>query len=329
MSTIQQQDLWRPRTAAEFAQFFQTDLAPCLKACEQDRRKTAGNVLMLFAALAILAAIAGMVVLSNVPNPLSLLFVALPALAIAGVCYTLMTSGYRTRFKNNFIAQVVRFFGPDFEYEPSGYIGQERFEQCRIFQHHIDRYSGEDHIQGQAGKTAFECSEVHAQYKVRTKNGTHWYTIFKGLLFIADFNKYFNGTTLVLPDVAEAGLGWLGQKLQEMNFTRPGELVKLEDPEFERLFVVYSTDQVEARYILSPSLMHRLVEFRHRVGHPAHLSFMHGSVFVAVDPGKNLLEPTIFSPINFELAHASFQDLCFVLSIIEDLNLNTRIWTKQ
>ena len=35
--------------------------------------------------------------------------------------------------------------------------------------------------------------------------------------------------------------------------------MKLENPDFEKTFDVYSTDQIEARYLLSPSMMERLL----------------------------------------------------------------------
>lgn len=185
MSTIEQQDQWRPRTAGEFQRFFQTDLAPCLQVCEQDRQRTARNVMLLLGIVAALAAIGALVVLANVPEPMALLFIAIPALATAGIGYHAITHGYRTRFKHNFVAQIVRFFGPGFEYDPIGHIGQHRFEQCRIFQHRIDRYRGEDYIAGQAGKTRFECSEIHAEYKTthrgpKGQRRTQWHTIFRG-----------------------------------------------------------------------------------------------------------------------------------------------------
>ena len=42
----------------------------------------------------------------------------------------------------------------------------------------------------------------------------------------ADFNKDFQGATVVLPDVAQRRLGFLGQQLQAMNIAR-GQLIKL------------------------------------------------------------------------------------------------------
>ena len=57
---------------------------------------------------------------------------------------------------------------------------------------------------------------------------------------------------MVLPDVAERCFGSLiGNFFQKMNFS-DGSLVKLENPDFEKLFSVYSHDQIEARYILTP-----------------------------------------------------------------------------
>ena len=67
-----------------------------------------------------------------------------------------------------------------------------------------------------------------------------------------DFNKHFNVKTYVLTDTAEKMFGFLGKKLQSMNSSRD-DLVYLENPDFEKQFVVYSSDQIEARYILSPS----------------------------------------------------------------------------
>lgn len=42
--------------------------------------------------------------------------------------------------------------------------------------------------------------------------------------------------------------------------------VKLEDPVFEREWEVYATDQIEARYILTPALMERMLEIKRRFG---------------------------------------------------------------
>jgi hypothetical protein len=44
------------------------------------------------------------------------------------------------------------------------------------------------------------------------------------------------------------------------------EEIKLEDPEIRKNFVVYSTDQVEARYLLTPSFIQRFKRLKTAYG---------------------------------------------------------------
>ena len=90
-------------------------------------------------------------------------------------------------------------------------------------------------------------------------------TLFRGLFFTAKFAKNFPNRTFVLPND-------LSNRVPLVNYWR-GENIKLEDLEFDRLFRVYGDDQIESRYILSTSLMQRLVDFnrkaKRKVGSPA------------------------------------------------------------
>ena len=117
--------------------------------------------------------------------------------------------------------------------------------------------------------------------------------------------------------------------MQEWNFTR-GKLIKLEDPEFEKEFAVYGDNQVTARYILSTSLMERIMEFKKKTGRPLHMSFVQSKVYIALSYDKNFFEPKIFNTIlDFNLVLEYYNDLSLFIGIVEDLNLNNRIWTKE
>ena len=134
--------------------------------------------------------------------------------------------------------------------------------------------------------------------------------------------------TLVLPDTAEKLFGKLGQNLQA--FSSRGDLIKLEDPEFEKEFCVYADDQVEARYILSPSLMQRIVEFKRKWNTKVYLSFRDSKVYIAIKMDKNLFETRLFkSIVDYNFIEANIRFLALLTGIVEDLNLNTRIWTKE
>jgi hypothetical protein len=325
---------WKLPTEQQFALFLKQNLMPVVAGCERERQGIVRHLTITWSIAGLVAAAGAAVLLSSEPHPLAVLFPILGGLLIAAVGYALITRGYRERFKVNVVQPIVGFFGPDYQYRPASYISQGDFRRSRLFNERIDRYRGEDLVTGTAGKTEFVFSEVHAEYKTTTTDSkghrrTHWHTIFKGLFFIGDFHKHFDGVTVVLPDVAESTLGWIGQKLQGMNIARPGSLVKLEDPEFEKLFVVYGTDQVEARYILSPSLMQRLVQFRRECRREVFISFVDECVFVAAKPQRDILEPSVFRALNYDVCREIYADLSFALGIIEDLNLNTRIWSKR
>ncbi|UCG49610.1 MAG: DUF3137 domain-containing protein, partial [Phycisphaerales bacterium] len=103
-----------------------------------------------------------------------------------------------------------------------------------------------------------------------------------------------------------------------------------EDPEFERNFAVYGSDQIEARYILSTSLMSRIVDFKKGSGRKIHLSFVGSRVFVAISYTRSLFEPRIFTTLlDFEPIRGYFEDLQLAVGIVDELNLNTRIWSKE
>ncbi|MBW8200587.1 DUF3137 domain-containing protein [Flagellimonas abyssi] len=125
---------------------------------------------------------------------------------------------------------------------------------------------------------------------------------FVGMFAVVDFNKKFKGYTIVLPDAMEKRVGYLAKNLQTLNAAR-GELVHLEDMEFENDFMVYSTDQVEARYILSTSLMEKITRLKRKIDKPIMLSFnknklylgiQHPHGFLCFDKKKNLLTSNVF-----------------------------------
>lgn len=239
---------------------------------------------------------------------------------------------YVERFKNEVVREIVRAINPAWTYAPAQCIAPTEYVQSELFQHPYDRYRGDDLIQGAIEKTDFRCSELHTEYKTVThdKDGKQqetWHTIFKGLFFHADFNKNIQGKTFVEPDTAERLFGKFGQKLQA---STKGRLVKLENPEFEKLFAVFSTDQIEARYILTPAIMEAMVRIHKQYKRKVSISFIGSRVYVAMSFNKNLFEPKIMGKgVNFNDVEFMFNLFVMNETIVHELNLNTRIWTKE
>jgi hypothetical protein len=314
---------------AAFAALYATTLRPRLEALEVRRRSA---VTMLQWAAAPLAGIALLALLGFGENAaLGYVVLGVAALVLV-ILFFGRQSNFRAAYKREIVGGVVAGFSPDLRYQPTGRISRTKFEAGCFFFSRIDRYSGEDLVAGHLDKTTFEFSELHAEYKTttRTKNGTRttWHTVFKGLYFIADFNKEFRTHVVALPDNLTGLFGGLATMLQKMNFVR-GKLIKLEDPDFEQAFAVYGEDEVETRYILTPALMRRMLELRTKFPGRHHYAFIGSQVHLAVATGKNFFEPKIFaSVVNLEAVRAFHNDLALITGIVEDLDLNTRIWTK-
>lgn len=240
---------------------------------------------------------------------------------------------YRALFKNSVVEKIIHSINPSWNYDPDGKIDSPVYRNSDLFRIQYDRYNGDDLIKGVIDKTDFECSELHTEYKQVThdskgKRQERWVTIFRGLFFHADFNKEFSGRTYISPDVAERLLGKFGQKLQKFSGNAP--LVKLENIEFEQEFVVHATDQIEARYILTPTIMEAMLRIKRRYGFDMHFSFVNSRVYCAISINKKLFEPKLFGPV-VDLQEVENMHALLKLNevIISELNLNRRIWTKE
>ena len=318
------------KTPDELRQFYETSLIPVLQELDGERKKIADSVIVFLAIAG--AAIAMLAVIAF--NPTMLIALVSTGSAIFGILFYKSLRDFNRDFKFKVIKEIVEFIDPRLEYESGGFISETAYLGSEIFKINPDRYSGSDYVSGKLGVTQMEFSLIHAEYKTEEtdKDGrrhTHWHTIFKGIFFAADFNKEYHGRTVVLPDTAERLFGFLGTALQSMNVAR-GQLIKMEDPEFEKLFVVYGDDQVESRYVLSTSLMDRIVDFKKKSNSRIYLSFVGSKIFVAIEHVKELFAPRLWKTlVDFSLVQEYFEHLELVLGIVDDLNLNTRIWSKQ
>ena len=315
------------KTLEEFRKFYDTTLLHDLRSLEQDRRRLARN-LAIAAAIILLPLLILALTLLRQAGPAAA-FPLIAALIIFGFVAYFLSRTFTIQFKQSVITPIVHFVDPNLIYRPTDRIPKTLFIASKIFTTEPNRYKGDDRVSGRVGETAVDFSEVKAERETGSGKNRRRYTIFKGLFFIADFNKNFLGRTLVLPDTAEKLFGHVGQMMQSWNLTRD-DLVKLEDPEFEQLFVVYSTDQIEARYILSTSLMARIVDFRKKTGRDIYISFLNSSVVVAIPYDRQLFEPKLFTTLlDYDVICEYFDDIRLAVGIVEDLNLNTRIWSKQ
>lgn len=232
------------KTIEELKQFYDSSLISDLQVLEAERKKVATKAIILNLFCGISLGIS--IILFSIIS----FFAFIPlfiSVILWSIIYNKITKSYVSDFKTSVIGRIIKFIDENLNYSPAQRISQDAYMESKLFKISPDRYSGDDLVSGKMDKTELMFSEIHSEYKTetRTKNGTqtHWHTIFKGLFVIADFNKNFKGETYVLPDLAQKMFGnVLGNLFQSWNKGR-GELIKMEDLDFEKNFVVYGSDQ--------------------------------------------------------------------------------------
>lgn len=226
-------------------------------------------------------------------------------------------------YKKEILPKLVQTLGDDVKYSPTGGVSLESFQQCGLFvTMPRDTVDVEDKLYGKIGKTDFVFSEAKYYYITYDKDRNEKRNYhFKGMAYDADFNKDFKGQTVLCKHRPSILAGWYKE-------------AKMEDPEFNKHFRVFTTDEVEARYILSPALQERLVNLTNFIKQDSGedkvwVSFHDSRIFILIFSTKNRFEAKIMSPLKIERVQEDFDVLRCIGGIVEDLNLNTRIWTKQ
>ncbi|NWK55012.1 DUF3137 domain-containing protein [Verrucomicrobiaceae bacterium N1E253] len=321
------------------------ELAPTINALEEGRMVTLNKIrsawkkIGIATALALGIALIVFITSQGQSDSSNALVIIIPIAAIA-LIYSMViysqsiggpTASYRSYYKSQIIGGMTRLIQPDIDYMPSRGLSESNFRSMNLYNGDIDRFHGEDLFTGKIGKTAITFSEVHAEDKRTRRNSkgkseTYWVTIFKGLAVIVDFNKHFRSWVTLHPDTAESSFGWLGRKLQQLG----GDLVRLENPDFEQAFVVRGGDQVEARYLLTPEMQERLLNLRQHFGDGIRLAMHNSQLHLTIPNSNNWFEPDIRRPAGDPSQMQLFiQQMTSIFHIVELLDLNTRIWTKK
>lgn len=262
-------------------------------------------------------------------------FIPILGIVLAVAIYAAMMHGVKLKYKKLVVPSLLKDIDPGLAYNPTGCIPKEEFRRAKIFSNAISVYAGEDLVFGTYKGIPVRFSELKVQEKHGSGKNTTYHTFFKGIFLIADFNKDFRYSHWVLPDTAEAAFGQVfGNFLQKINLPGRGHMTRLEDPAFEKKFVVYTENDVEARYILSPKLMHTMLNLSERFRKGASrigFAFMNSNVYIAIpiESGRDLFEMPSKGDLGEETARKTQEELRDILSVFDTMELDLRLWSKD
>ena len=238
--------------------------------------------------------------------------------AIGALVYTftamLITASKRREFRANFkrqiIEKIVKKHG--LSYDKDRGLGLDEF--FTIYDCTVHQWSSEDLISGEIEGVRVKFSDFYAAKMVKKKNSTETVVLFRGVLFKADFNKKSSCVT----QIAHTG---------SRNLAIYGQKANMDDVRFEEKFDVYTTDQIGARYVLTPVLMERFRELCERFGCPVNAVFRDGRIFIAVETRRDDFEPQLGKSLADEATLIAYEsEIESFTQIVKELNLNRKIW---
>lgn len=224
---------------------------------------------------------------------------------------SIFTDSFTFKFKRKVIRSIVESCG--LTYHPGGFVENDYLYM--IYDFDIDKYSGNDLIFGQIEGVRVKFSDVEAiSIKEDLRGNKTHRVLFAGILFVADFPKRLKGVTQICSgtdDFKDYG----------------GKRARMDDAEFERYFRVYATDQIEARYALTPSLMESLKLLKMRFHRPINIVLTGDKICMAIRTGRDNFEPDLRRPLVGKGANRFYKDeIGGFLRIVEELRLNRKIW---
>lgn len=181
------------------------------------------------------------------------------------------------------ISMVAGFLG--LRYQAKGFTPPhfELLTRAKLVPDH-DRAKFVELVQGERHGMPFSLYEASLESRIETGSGktktVTWVPVFFGQFLHIPYARKFSSHTLIARDAglfnAVSGPG-KGMKR-----------VRLVDPKFEKIFEVYSTDQMEGRYLVDPLFMERLLQLEGKdKGRELQAAFFEQAVMVSLTGGES------------------------------------------
>lgn len=285
----------------DFDILFDRAIAPALAPFETQRQGVVRMFLLWLALIVTVAAAVAvwMVTVAGAAEPLFFVFFGMiGAAAIAHI----PVGRFQTRCKSAALGELARSLDMTYEAEDFQPPAFERIKRLNL----LPRYDNdhfEDLFAGHRSGVDFQLYEC----KLTERQDKTTVTKFQGQLLRMSFPKKFLGVTVVNRD--------------EQRWFPPRGLqrVGLESSQFERIFEVFGSDQVEARFLVHPVFMERLMALEAAMaGRNLRCAFEEGDLLVAIE-GENLFEIIdVYKPLpSRDNTRKGVEELQAVLGLID------------
>lgn len=294
-----------------FTQVYHSSVTPELAAFENTKNQLKMKINIIY--------IVGIILLAIVLYIFKFEFTQECLIVISGlimVCFSIkgyLCKNFEKTLKRTVMPIIMKAFG-NFVWVNASVIDSYTLKATRLFDR-FDRKKDDDCFYGTYKGLTVNIDETELYYITRDSEGHHHrHTEFKGVVVQIDFNKNFKGHTII----RQRGL---------LN-TKVYEEIKLEDPEFSKMYFVDGSDQIESRYILTTSFMERFKNIKTAFNASGmEASIKDNKILIAISTTKDLFKlGNINKPINDTKQFTKMLDeFVSILEIVDELKLNQNI----
>ncbi|MFB2729130.1 DUF3137 domain-containing protein [Shewanella mangrovisoli] len=305
-------------------EYYDTQLAPLAARYETKRvNSLKATRKRLYLSLAI---VAGLVLLALLGHSRGLMLFPLPLVALLGLGFWSFTPTrqFKRQVQQEIYPIMFKYFGEDFIYNREMRLDMNRLTAAKVLPNY-DKASFGDYIQGQYKGIELVVNELTLTKDVRVEEWdgnkrrtvTRTETRFHGTVVELSSHKQFIGHTVVLKD-----RGGLANFLSDSHSGL--QRVKLEDPLFEKEFDVFSTDQIESRYLLNTAFMERLQQLAKSFDGEIQCAFFRNRLILFLPNRRSRFQMrSIFDSAHFSTEFSQLnREMKQLFAIIEVLKLN-------
>lgn len=313
-----QEDAYAP-LRENFENYFKATISPLLKNDENLRKTYLSRfwLFVLLAAFVIPVCIIGIYVANHLfeknINEGLVFFVA------AFFAYLIYSpyKAFKKKVKNNVMPPFARFF-EGFSYRHKKPLSKEHILKSKIFTS-FQNVAAEDCFSGTYSGFGVQICEQSLQDVHYGSKKTRQKTVFQGIIIALELKKNFSAQTLILKN---SGLFGRCQHLSEFS------KIKLDNAAFNSVFDVYTSNENEARLILTPLFLECLLDLKQALrGKSLRASFFENKVFIFVETKLDMFEPYRFfsSNINKAKINAAFERFLAIFQAIDALKTNRKL----
>lgn len=242
------------------------------------------------------------------------------ALFIVGIIFgakaTKATKPFRKKFKTTLVKALLDDMYDDVIYQPEQSIPLDVILKTGLVKR-PDRHKSEDLImceyQGvKIQSSDFVLEERHVYYDSKGHRHTSYQTYFRGRWLIFRFKREFKQALRILEKT------WLGFAVTPKGFKK----IETESIAFNKKFLLESTDQQHALYIVTPSMIEKLQEFEKTMGGTVSMLFQGNELHIALNSNHDSLEPKLKNPLTEEVLKSYRFETDLMAAIINEFGLS-------